>query len=104
MKPTERQKELLRHALGLPSPSKRSFRNRFVAGKKHASYADWQNMVVNGLATKQEGKSLPFGGSDCFYASYRGAQTALKKGETLCPEDFPEQYPAGHAALKGGDA
>lgn len=31
-----------------------------------------------------------FGGCDCFYLTRRGAESALKKGESLDAEDFPQ--------------
>ena len=86
---TPRQTELARHALGLPNPYNRSYRNRYIAGSKHPSYADWQGMVKNGLAKFRDGESLPFGGSHLFSLTRKGADAALLPGEKLCPEDFP---------------
>lgn len=84
MNPTQR--ELARHALGLPSKSKRSYRNHFVIGEDDP---DWTEMVAMGWATMRKAETLPFGGSACFYLTEVGARLALNKGEKLCPEDFP---------------
>jgi len=93
MRLTMQQIELARHALGLPNPYKRSYRNRYIAGSKHPSYADWQGMVKEGLAKFSDGENLPFGGSHLFFLTRKGAEAVLSKDETLCSEDFP--------ALKG---
>lgn len=93
MKISEKQIELARHALGLPNSYNRSYRNRYIAGSKHPSYADWQAMIKSGFAKSEDGEGLPFGGSHFYYLTRKGAELALSKGETLCREDFP--------ALKG---
>lgn len=46
MKLTPAQRELARHALGLPNDRKRSYRNRFIASKGHADFAEWEVMVA----------------------------------------------------------
>lgn len=104
MKQTTKHINILRHTLGLDeSQFKRSFRNRYVAGQNHHSRIEIMELVVAGLMTKRSGGEL-FGGSDLFQATYRGALAVLRKGETLCPDDFPEHYTAGRAALaQGGD-
>lgn len=86
---TPAQRDLARHALGLPNDRKRSYRNSFVAGAGHSDYADWQAMVDAGLATKRDGSTVPFGGDDLFRLTPRGAVAALDPGEQLDPEDFP---------------
>ena len=102
MKLTTKHINLLRHALGLDeSQLKRSYRNRYIAGQNHHSRIDLMSLVMTGLMTKRRGGEL-FGGSDLFQATYQGALAVLRKGETLCPEDFPEHYSAGRAALAQG--
>lgn len=81
-----KQKELARHALGLPSKSKRSYRNHFVIGEDDP---DWMEMVAMGWATMRKAATLPFGGSACFYLTEAGARLALNRREKLDPEDFP---------------
>lgn len=84
---TPKQIELARHALGL-SRNKTSFRNHFVAGAGHSDFADWQEMVLAGDAKVQE-QPKGLGGQSCFWMTPRGAKKAIRKGESLCPEDFP---------------
>lgn len=84
---TPEQRELARHALGLPTKSKKSYRNRFVTAEDDSN---WSAMVRDGFATMRAASTLPFGGSACFYLTLAGAKLALNKGEKLCKEDFPE--------------
>lgn len=85
---TQAQTDLARHALGLPNRKRRSYRNRFVAGPGHSDYDDWQAMVERGDARRRAGSALT-GGDELFWLTRQGAQAALKRGEKLCPEDFP---------------
>lgn len=85
---TEKQIALARHALGLSDRNKVSYRNRFVAGPGHKEYADWMAMVSAGQAKMVDGKSISFCG-DLFWLTAEGARLALKPGESLDPEDFP---------------
>ena len=84
---TARQRELARHALGLPNERARSYRNGFSAGDGHSDYADWLAMVEGGFAVRRA-KPKDFGGSDVFHLTLHGAKRAIKTGETLDPEDF----------------
>lgn len=81
--------KLARHALGLPNLGNVSFRNRFCAGSGHADHPEWEKMVHSGHATVDR-KSGGLGGQDTFRLTAKGAKAALKNGEFLCPEDFPE--------------
>lgn len=83
-----RKIDLARHALGLPNPRKRSYRNHFVAGPGHDDYEDWMVMVGMGVAMRRHGDAMT-GGDDLFFLTRNGAHAALKKGESLDPEDFP---------------
>lgn len=87
---TPRQKELARHALGLPNKMRMSYRNRFIAGVGHNDYEDWLAMVADGYAGMREGKSLPYGDST-FWLTEHGAQMALEPREKLDREDFPPE-------------
>ena len=89
---TPAQITLARHALGLPNRESRSYRNRYCAGKGHTNYAAWKAMVAAGLATVRQNEG-GLGGQDTFSLTLAGATAALQKGETLCPEDFPEVSP-----------
>ena len=89
---TPAQITLARHALGLPNDRKKSFRNRFCAGKGHKDHPAWRAMVAAGMATVRHGEG-GLGGQDTFSLTVKGATVALQKGETLCGEDFPEVQP-----------
>lgn len=103
MKLTGKHIDILRHTLGLDAGQiKRSYRNRYIAGQKHPNRIDLMELVMTGFMIKRSGEEL-FGSSDLFQATYQGAIAVLRKGETLCPEDFPQHYTAGRAALAQGD-
>ncbi|QEX18535.1 hypothetical protein FRZ44_38420 [Hypericibacter terrae] len=85
---TPDQIELARHALGLTNGRRRSYRNHFVTGEGSHDYAAWQAMVAAGEATRTKGNAIT-GGDDLFRLTKIGAVAALKRGETLDPEDFP---------------
>lgn len=89
---TPRQIELARHALGFQRPEQKcSYRNHFVAGSGHPDYADWVAMTGTGEARQR--KKAPYcGGDDCFWLTTIGAKAALRSGETLDPEDFPDAH------------
>jgi hypothetical protein len=86
---TPRQKELARHALGLPNKQKQSYRNYFSAGPRHPDYRDWMQMVEGGMAKVAD--PIPYATRDTFWLVQKGARAALEPGETLCPEDFPSR-------------
>lgn len=81
--------ELARHALGLPNSRRTSYRNHFVTGEGCADHDSWTAMVTEGDATRRKGSVLT-GGDDLFRLTHQGAKAALKRGEKLDPEDFPE--------------
>jgi hypothetical protein len=83
---TPEQRELARHALGLPNKQKKSYRNRYVCEE---SDPVWSEFVRLGWATMRPAASVPFGGCAIFYLTKAGAELALDKGEKLDPEDFP---------------
>lgn len=83
---TPKQRELARHALGLPNRNRRSYRNRFVCEETEPN---WSQMIADGYATMRSGATLPFGGNTCFYLTLAGAKAALDPREKLCDEDFP---------------
>ena len=85
---TARQRALARHALGLPNRTKKSYRNRFVAGVDHVDFGEWMQMVTDANAGRRAGTSLHYGGDDLFWLTEQGARQALNKGERLDPEDF----------------
>lgn len=82
------QRELARHALGLPNKRRLSYRNHFVAGLGHSDYDVWFAMVEAKAARMRSGNALT-GGDPVFWLTTEGAQAALNRGEKLDPEDFP---------------
>ena len=85
---SEVQAKLARHALGLEGKRKRSYRNRYVAHAGCANHDDWMGMVTMGLATVHTGEPW-MGDLDVFRLTRAGAEAVLRKGESLCSEDFP---------------
>jgi hypothetical protein len=82
-----KQRELARHALGLPNKRKMTYRNHFVTGPGHDDFDQWCAMVESGHAVRRKGSPLT-GGDDLFMLTKIGATAALAKGEKLDPEDF----------------
>jgi hypothetical protein len=79
-----KQKEMARHALGLPNDNKRSYRNRYVVSRDNA---DWKALLASGHAKIETlGFVAP---TALFYLTRKGAEAALEPGETLDAEDFP---------------
>ncbi|GGC90765.1 hypothetical protein [Chelatococcus reniformis] len=89
---TPDQRELARHALGLPNDRRRSYRNRFFVNSRGVraqpgTYGAWMDLVASGDAMHEPaapGKSL-----DLFWLTRTGAEKVLGKGERLDLEDFP---------------
>jgi hypothetical protein len=86
---TPEQRELARHALGLPNKTGKSYRNWYAVEDGHEATADWDAMVSTGLATASR-KVEWMAGEYVFRLTRYGAELALKSGEQLCQEDFPE--------------
>lgn len=95
---TAAQKELARHALGLPNKRRRSYRNHFVTGPGSTDFETWLAMVEAGAARRRVGGPIS-GGDDIFWLTLDGATAALDPRERLDPKDFP----AGRLALKDTD-
>lgn len=84
---TPLQTKLARHALGLRDDQKRSYRNRYVTGSGGTHYRTWMRMVRDGNAKREA-----IGTADdkwLFSLTPAGALAAIRKGESLDPEDFP---------------
>ncbi len=82
---TPSQKELARHALGFPNKKNTSYRNRFCAGPYHPAWENWQHMVAEGYAIRQDGPL--WGGDSMFYLTLKGALLAREPKEHLSRED-----------------
>ena len=84
------QLALARHALGLPNKRRVSYRNRYCLYGKGEPWLAWMGLVSKGLATYDDDGVITVNGPRLFFSLTRkGAEAALKRGERLCPEDFP---------------
>lgn len=81
---TPTQRELARHALGLPNDRMRSYRNSYFVGNRSPAHGEWLKMLERGLAEVEPGEP-----NDFFWLTRAGAEMALNEGERLDPEDFP---------------
>lgn len=82
---TNRQRELARHALGLPNKGGMSYRNHFCVGLGGDAYADWADLVAKGLAVMRVSKL--WGGSVMFHLTLKGALAARNAREHISRED-----------------
>jgi hypothetical protein len=82
---TKKQRELARHALGLPNKQNATYRNHFCIDKGGDGYEDWEDMVIKGLAVKATGGAAWVG--DFFYLTLDGARAVLSPDEHIDLED-----------------
>ena len=82
---TKRERELARHALGLPNQWQQSYRNRFVAANVPGDYDVWLSLKDKGAASSMGAGA----GKTYFWLTFEGAKAALENGERLDTEDFP---------------
>lgn len=82
---TQWQKELARHALGLPNPRNESYRNHFCTDSGSEEHREWEKLVSEGMAVKRTGTM--WGGSDMFHLTLKGALEAREPKEHLSRED-----------------
>ena len=82
---TKTQRNLARHALGLPNRQRRSYRNRYAASPQTDENRQWLFMVVAGWAELEQSAQLMH-----YRLTPEGARLALNSGDKLDPEDFPE--------------
>ena len=85
---TSKQKELARHALGLPNSKGMSYRNHYATDMNSPESKHLMALVKSGMADVIEAdtdRTLFF-----FHLTKSGAMAALNEHEKLCPEDFPE--------------
>ena len=89
----DEQRQMARNALGLQY-SEQSYRNRFLAGAGSRECKQWEALVDMGFAELLDVKSI---NKDFryFILTPEGARHVLKRGEALCPEDFPNQPKQG---------
>jgi hypothetical protein len=79
------QRKLARHALGLENGTKRSYRNRYFCTAGSAPDREWEQMATAGEAVRG-GVTR---GMAMFYLTHAAALSVCENGETLDPEDFP---------------
>lgn len=86
---TPMQRQLARHALGLPNKDQRSYRNRYIAVPGTREYESWREMVEAKEAVMHTGEEMGLGNADYFRLRHMAALSALDTGESLDREDFP---------------
>lgn len=89
---TPRERELARHALGLPNERRQSSRNRFYAPVGSEQNEMLSRLVPQGLCECRRSVVIrPRRVKHDFFTLTRaGAEAALEAGETLDEEDFPK--------------
>jgi hypothetical protein len=81
---TKEEKLILLHTLGLPNPSKLSYRNHYVAGKDHHSWELLQSLVDKGLMGGGEREIDYLGYDRVFYVKRAGIDYVQK--------DYPFEF------------
>lgn len=87
---TPRQRQLARHALGFADGVMRSFRNRYSCAPESADAEEWRSMKRRGLADGRSAKAMK-ASLDLYWLTPEGARLVLGPGESLDPEDFPQE-------------
>lgn len=82
---TDRQRQIARHMLGLPTASGRSYRNRYCCEPGHEHFDVLLSMLDEGLVTSRRGVGLHIS----WHLTRAAAESVLLPGESLDPEDFP---------------
>lgn len=85
---TARQRELVRHALGLDGRHLDTWRNHFVATEGSNDYIDWKSMVIDGYANEYPPSEVT-GGGFCFTAK-RDTALAVRKANEHLGRDWRE--------------
>jgi hypothetical protein len=76
--PTDRQRAILRHALGLDEQGRgRAYRNHFVTGPGSKDWDDCCTLTESGLMQKGRGGELT-GGDPVFYVTGEGSNVARR--------------------------
>jgi hypothetical protein len=88
---TETQKELARHALGLPNRKNESYRNHFCTGPGSLDFDHWEDLVTKGLADKRT--DGPWGGDHMFYLTLgRGGDDSGGVGVEMTEADLDREW------------
>lgn len=83
---TDKQRQMARHALGLPNKRHVTNRDYYCIGEGGDGYAEWMSMVAEGYAVKRQHSSA-FGGDDIFYLTMIGVRLALEPHEHISRDD-----------------
>jgi len=78
--PTNKQRDILRHALGFGRRTRPGWRNHFVTSRGSDDYDDCEALVAAGLMTKREGSALS--GWDAVY-TVTAEGKAVARSKTL---------------------
>lgn len=81
---SDKQRELARHALGLPNPKNISYRNHFCVPPGGDGYAEWRDLESKGLAVQCEHRL--FNGQFLFHLTLEGARRAREPKEKISRE------------------
>ena len=81
---TPKQRDLARHALGLPNKKKTAYRNHYCIEPGSPDYLQWEDLVSKKMAVKALGGKEWSG--DFFYLTFSGAKAALWGDEHLSRE------------------
>ena len=82
---TPKQRDLMRHALGLPNKKNETYRNHFCLAEGGDGYTDLEDLVTRGLAVKAKGGASWVG--DFFYLTLNGARAVLTPKEHISREE-----------------
>ncbi len=72
----EKERDLMRHALGLTRGEQVSTRNSFVTDSDGDDGKIWEGLVSRGLATKDNSRSHIFGGMTVYHVTESGRALA----------------------------
>lgn len=81
-----KEEQILRHALGLSDYVHSSFRNHYSAVSGHTNYTLLLKLTEEGYMLHHNNHQV----GSYFTATFKGAMSVLRSGESLCIEDFPE--------------
>ncbi len=98
------QREMARHALGLPNPQRESYRNHYCIEPGGAEYDAWMDLVERNLAVRRKNPGWLSG--DMFYLTLAGALDAREGQEHLGREDAENmrKYSDASPILRTGSA
>lgn len=84
----DKQREMVRHAIGFDGRSKTTTRNHYCIGVGGDGYEDWAVLLRDGLVTRRAPSELS-GGDDTFYVGRELALFVRKNNEHLSRDFRP---------------